>query len=38
MDTAANGCPWVANLASEAPVAPLATARRTDGPEPARGA
>lgn len=34
MDTAANGCPWVANLASEAPVEPLAAARRTDGPDP----
>lgn len=34
MDTAANGCPWVANLASEAPVAPVAPARRTDGPDP----
>ena len=34
MDTAENGCPWVANLASEAPVAALAPARRTDGPDP----
>ena len=33
MDTAANGCPWVANLASEAPAVPLATARRTEGPD-----
>jgi len=31
MDTAATGCPWVANLASEAPVAPT---RPADGPDP----
>ena len=34
MDTAANGCPWVANLASEAPSAPVIPARHNDGPDP----
>jgi nitric-oxide synthase len=34
MDTAANGCPWVANLASEAPSAPVARVRHSDGPDP----
>ena len=37
MDTAANGCPWVANLASEAPVVPLAPPAGGRS-RPARGA